>query len=135
MSRSGYSDDCDNDWRLICWRGAVKKAIEGKRGQAFFKEMLAALDAMPEKKLLSHDFITPKGVCAIGAVIKERGVNVADIDPEDDSSRYPIAKRLGIAPAMAAEIMYENDESYYYGSETPEHRYTRMREWIRSQIK
>jgi len=47
MSRSGYSDDCDDQWSLICWRGAVKSAIRGKRGQAFLKEMLAALDALP----------------------------------------------------------------------------------------
>lgn len=29
MSRSGYTDDCESDWGMICWRGAVKAAIRG----------------------------------------------------------------------------------------------------------
>src|SRR5262245_16738600 len=36
------------------WRGAVHAAIFGKRGQAFLTELLAALDALPEKKLLVY---------------------------------------------------------------------------------
>lgn len=44
MSRSGYNDDCDG-WALIRWRGAVNSAINGKRGQAFLRELVAALDA------------------------------------------------------------------------------------------
>lgn len=54
MSRSGYSDDLDS-WSMIRWRGAVTSATRGARGQAFFREMLAALDAMPEKKLIADD--------------------------------------------------------------------------------
>jgi hypothetical protein len=46
MSRSGYSDD-HSEWDLIRWRGAVASAIRGKRGQAFLRELLVALDAMP----------------------------------------------------------------------------------------
>ena len=46
MSRSGYGDDI-GQWDLIRWRGAVQSAMCGKRGQAFLKEMLAALDALP----------------------------------------------------------------------------------------
>ena len=53
MSRSGYSDDCEN---LGLWRGAVEKSIKGKRGQAFLKEMLVALDSLPEKKLIENDY-------------------------------------------------------------------------------
>ena len=45
MSRSGYTDDYDDgyEWANIRWRGAVKSAIRGKRGQATLK---AILDAM-----------------------------------------------------------------------------------------
>jgi len=57
MSRSGYSDDCEDNWSWICWRGAVKSAIRGKRGQAFLRETLAALDALPERKLIAKDLI------------------------------------------------------------------------------
>ena len=55
MSRSGYSDDCDNAWSLIRWRGAVASAIRGKRGQEFLYEMLHALAALPERKLIAFD--------------------------------------------------------------------------------
>jgi len=41
MSRSGYSDDCDV-WALIRWRGAVKSAIRGARGQAMLRELIQA---------------------------------------------------------------------------------------------
>lgn len=42
MSRSGYSDDCEN---IGLWRGAVERAIRGVWGQALLLEMAAALDA------------------------------------------------------------------------------------------
>ena len=46
MSRSGYTDDMEDMWQHICWRGAVASAIRGRRGQAFLREMLAAMDAI-----------------------------------------------------------------------------------------
>lgn len=126
MSRSGYSYDCDY---LGLWRGAVSKAIRGNRGQSFLKEMLTALDALPEKKLITGDFKTNTGeVCALGAVGLKRGIDLTEINPED---RGPVGKLFGIAPAMAAEIMYENDEgSVARGIETPEDRFQRIRAWV-----
>ena len=75
MSRSGYSVDGDLDhWQLIRWRGAVNSAMNGKRGQAFLRELLDALDALPEPKLIDHDLVRYDGstdtnlFCALGAV-------------------------------------------------------------------
>jgi hypothetical protein len=130
MSRSGYSDDCDDQWEFIMWRGAVKRAMSGARGQAFLKEMLAALDALPEKKLIAHELEADGAVCAIGAVGKSRGVDMASVDPENSDK---VASTFGIARAMACEIAYMNDEGT--GRETPEARYERMREWIKSEIR
>ncbi len=128
MSRSGYSDDC---WGvdLICWRGAVASAIRGKRGQAFLYEMLHAMAALPERKLVSHDLEADGAVCAIGSVGKARGIDMKKLDPED---RDAVAKAFGIAPALAAEIVYMNDEADW--SETPEERFVRMRNWIEEQL-
>jgi hypothetical protein len=125
MSRSGYSDDCDN---LPLWRGAVRRAINGKRGQAFLREMLAALDAMPEKRLIDEDLIHDGAVCAIGSVGAARGIDMSKIDAHDSEQ---VANAFGIAPAMAAEIEYQNDEMapYWKGPETPEQRWQRMRQW------
>ena len=139
MSRSGYTDDCDNDWRWVMWRGAVAQATAGKRGQAFLREMLTALDAMPAKQLIAHDLVVPPPdfippntmplVCAIGAVGLARGVDMTDVDPEDPER---VAKMFGIAPALAAEIVYMNDENYYRSAEA---RWTRVREWVATQIR
>ncbi len=133
MSRSGYSDSCDG-WQLIMWRGAVKKAIDGKRGQAFLEEMLIALDALPDKKLIKDDLVTPQGeVCAIGSVLQARGVDTTELDiycPEN------IAAVVGIAPALVQDIEFINDEAHdYYGRLTDERRFEIVRNWVVSQIK
>lgn len=126
MSRSGYYDDgSDGAWSLIRWRGAVASAIRGKRGQAFLHEMIAALDALPQPRLIVGELEQAGEVCAIGSVGRQRGLNMADIDIED---REQLAEAFGIATAMAAEIMYENDEACFR-PETPEQRFQRMRAW------
>lgn len=139
MSRSGYSDDCDG-WALIRWRGAVESAIRGKRGQTLLREMLTALDAMPRKRLIADELITRDGeCCALGAVAMTRGLSVNGVDVHD---RESVADLFGIAPALAAEVVYENDEGRPwvfdgkgYRSETPEERFKRMRAWVAAQIK
>lgn len=130
MSRHGYSDDCDDQWSSICWRGAVKSALRGKRGQAFLREMLVALDAMPDKSLVAEELVTPTGeVCAMGAVLKARGVDVGNVDPEDTEA---VAKVTGLAESMVREIAYMNDD---WRGETQQVRWARMRAWVASQIK
>jgi hypothetical protein len=133
MSRSGYSE-CDDgsDWGLIRWRGAVASAIRGKRGQAFLKEMVQAMDALPEPRLVAEVLQEDEqegAVCAIGSVGRARGVDMSKIDVED---RESIAAHFGISEALAAEIMYENDENAPWSlkrEETPEERFQRVRAW------
>ena len=123
LSRSGYSDGIDT-WDLIRWRGAVASAIRGKRGQAFFREMKEALEALPEKRLIAGDLVSNGECCAMGAVALNRGMDVTNVDPED---RDDVAATFGIAPALAAEISFENDECYV---NTPEQRYEKMYKWV-----
>lgn len=57
MSRSGYVDDCDDMLALGRWRGAVRSAIRGARGQSLLREALVILDALPpEKRRLMYGF-------------------------------------------------------------------------------
>jgi len=49
MTRHGYVDDSEDTLAYGRWRAQVQSAIRGKRGQAFLKELAAAMDAMPEK--------------------------------------------------------------------------------------
>lgn len=129
MSRADYSDDFDGE-ELALWRGAVNSAINGKRGQAFLKEMLAALDALPEPNLIADALIQDGAVCAIGAVGKMRGVDMTKIDPED---YVTVANTFGIACALAREIAYMNDDAYLHA--TPEERFQKMRAWVVAEIK
>ena len=131
MSRSGYSDDLDQ-WRLIMYRGQVASAIRGARGQAFLRELLAALDAMPEKKLIAHEWVTPNGeVCALGCLAVAKGIDASTVDAEEPDE---VASAFNIASQLAAEVAFQNDEGAYY-METPDHRWMRMREWVASQIR
>jgi len=124
VSRSGYSDDCYGT-ELVLWRSAVDRALLGRRGQAFLRKLRDALDAMPVKRLITNEFVNEKGeVCALGAVDPK-----AAVDPED---RRAVAQHFGIAPAMAAEIVYMNDE--FWPNLEPEERWTRMRAWVEHQI-
>lgn len=116
MSRSGYIDDCDQ-WDLIRWRGAVASSIRGKRGQAFLRELVTALDALPEKKLIAEELEIEGQVCALGAVGRARGLDMAGVDPGDHDT---VASVFQIPHALACEIMWENDEQaafFYYGYE------------------
>ena len=72
------------------------------------RELVQALDALPEKRLAAGSLVTAEGeYCTLGALGRARGMDMAPIDPED---REAVAKAFGVAEALAAEIMYLNDE-------------------------
>jgi len=130
MSRSGYTDDCESNWSLICWRGAVKSAIRGRRGQKLLQELAMALDAMPVKRLITNDLENAEGeFCTLGVLGAARGLReeFKKVDPEDSDE---IAALFDIAPALAREIVYENDEGDVWREYTPAQRWSRMREWV-----
>ena len=134
MSRSGYSDDydCDIDqWAMIRWRGAVKSALRGRRGQAFLLEAVAALDALPAPELARNNLVANGAFCTLGSVGLARSLDVSKVDPEDHEL---VAKTFAIPHSLACEIMYENDEGTW-GLETPGSRWLRMRAWLSSLIK
>lgn len=141
MSRAGYSEDLDN-WDLIRWRGRVASATRGRRGQKMLRDLLAALDAMPEKALVIGELQTESGdVCALGALGKARGIDMSNIDPDEPDQ---VAAAFDIAAPLAREIVYTNDEVFDRIWDqsinrmvivTPELRWKKMREWTASQIK
>ena len=166
MSRSGYTDDNDDPLAHGRWRQAVKRAIEGQRGQALLRELVEALDAMPDKRLYSGSFATAEGeFCALGVLGAKRGTKMDDLGDDYDCEPETVGQRFGIAPAMAAEIMYMNDEyavdewkwvdveicgpvrPYYpdwgdhkksvrvHNTRAPEERWAAMRAWAVAQLK
>lgn len=131
MTRSNYSDDLDPE-DLAMWRGQVASAIRGKRGQRLLRDLVAALDAMPEKVLVTEELVNEDGdYCALGAVGARRGIGLADLDPEDFEA---VAKAFDIAEPLAREVMWVNDEVGYVG-ETPAQRWQRVRDWASKLLK
>ena len=132
MSRSGYcedswGDDEGDNWRMIMFRGQVASAIRGKRGQAFLKELIVALEAMPEKRLIAEELIDNGEVCALGCVGRARGMDLEKLDPENHEG---LATAFGIAQRLITEIEYENDET----CSTPEHRWEWMHRWAKQNL-
>jgi len=94
--------------------------------------MLAALDALPQPRLIANELVSDTGeVCAIGSVGAARGADMARIDPGE---RDEVAHAFGLAEAMVAEIAYVNDECGRH-EETPEERFIRVRKWVVSQVR
>ena len=145
MSRSGYTDGHD-PWDMIRYRGAVASAIRGNRGQAFLRELETALLELPKKELIVGEFADEAtgDVCLLGSVAVRRkeqnGMSREDalraVQREYSNNCPPdeIAPLVGIATALAAEAMYENDEATYR-VENAEQRYRRCLNWVRSNIK
>jgi hypothetical protein len=129
MSRSGYIDDGDQSG-IAMWRGQVASAIRGKRGQAFLRELIEALDARPEKKLIVEDLERGGEVCALGAVGVKRGIDMGPLNPYDTET---LAGVFGIAHQLVAEIEFMNDEGVW--AKTPEERWQGMRDWAVKQLK
>lgn len=142
MSRHGYSDDfgCEDPWDMIRYRGQVESAIRGKRGQRLFREMVAALDAMPQKRLVARALEKDGEVCALGAVGRARGLDMSkiviedddDYDFDEDTVPTATAALFDIAVPLAREVAFMNDDHY---SATPEARWKRMRDWAARQIR
>jgi len=152
MSRSGLNEaDFDSTEDVLQYgrfRGQVSSAIKGKRGQQFFRAVIEALDAMPEKRLIRNPMNTadagPDGdveydslgdadgnVCVLGALAKHRGLPVLEFDAEDHDK---LAETFNVAPQLAQEVMWMNDE-YFDRGFTPEARWKNMREWAEKQLK
>jgi hypothetical protein len=127
MSRSGYSDDGGTE----LYRANIDRALKGKRGQDFLKELVKALDALPNKRLIAGDLSREGEVCAIGALGLYKNIDIVDIDPEDPQR---VAKMFNVSESMAREVVFENDEATYT-IETPEARWQRMRNWAVALIK
>ncbi len=132
MSRSGYSDDYDDEnGALAMWRGQVASAIRGKRGQKLLRDLIEGLDALPEKVLIAERLQEPETgcVCALGAVGLKRGIDLAPLEPlAEGGCTDAIGSAFDIASQLAAEVQYINDEGGWH-RETPRARWERVRSW------
>jgi hypothetical protein len=131
VSRSGYVDDMEDSLAFGRWRAQVASSIRGARGQKALREILAALDAMPEKSLIREELKSEDGVCALGALGDARHINMQEIDPEDPDA---VAAAFDISHQLASEIAHHNDEylgSHATGAQVWQH----MHDWIAANIR
>lgn len=159
MSRIEYVDaDSQEQWLRMCaFEANTERHLKGKKGQAVLRELEAALLALPEKKLLEGTFIvTPDadnpqgGVCAMGCLLLKRKMDkgltrqeaLREIDEEaptdvldEDYGGWEVIKQtaqyMNCKINFVWEVVEQNDE---FGGRTPEQRYARVLEWVRSQI-
>ena len=130
--RSGLVEAGELDQKdYAMWRGRVASSIRGRRGQQLLRDALAALDAMPAKRLIPEAIVEDGDVCLLGAVANARGMPAVNLlDPEDHDD---LSKKFNVAACLIREIEYVNDEEGR-AEETPEERFIRVRKWIERHI-
>jgi hypothetical protein len=164
MSRINDNYECDDTASFLrgcAFEANAHRALFGKKGQRFLRELEAALLAMPEKRLSDGRLARTTVVgtelvgecCALGAVALQREVAagtprpvamqelalVSKPDDEDDESydgwemTGHAADILGIVKPLAWTVVCANDE--YSRSDSPEDRWQYMLKWARSRIR
>jgi hypothetical protein len=89
--------------------------------------MLAALDALPHKRLIAYEIEKDGDVCALGSVARARSLDATSLDPYDHEG---LGKVFDIPSKLVQEIEFIND--YWWG--TPEDRFIGVRKWVIQQI-
>lgn len=144
MSRSGYTDECDEYWQVAMWRGAVASAIRGRRGQRLLRDLAEGMDAMPAKCLIRGELEEDGAVCALGVVGQKRGIDLAELagnEEADGGNNDKIAEAFDVAHVLACEVQYINDEGAYdkykrpENRETPAQRWERVRKWVAENLR
>ena len=125
--------------------GAAKwqAPFAGGAGRKLLRDFVAALDAMPEKRLGAGALKDEDScMCSLGVVAEARKLDMADVDFGECDYEYgpsidhkAFADRFDVASQLTKEIMFMNDEGGWYGNETPEQRWSRMRQWAADHLK
>jgi hypothetical protein len=141
MSRSGFHEiyDYDRDAILSMGRtkGQILSASRGKRGQAFFRKALAALDKMEDKRLAGGTFGVAQGgcMCLLTSLATETGrasVLTPGRDLEyDDTICDDMADAFNVAPILLRDLVWDNDEN---APRDPASRWQWMRDRIEAAI-
>ena len=132
MSRSGYGWDEPEDLSDWQYRNAVAAAIRGRRGQKFLCRLRDALDSMPRKRLIAGWFFKDGDCCAIAAVADDDKRRKLEAIEGMSDNGDELARIFGIAPSLAREIEYANDEQ---ACGDPESRWRYMRRWVDQHIR
>lgn len=144
-------DDCyDEDFpnQAALYQANTERALKGKRGKAFLRELEAALLTLSEKRLIEGRVCEEGQVCAMGALALKRkvdsGMQVKEAlewleaeAPEegyaDETGRF-MEKHFGIMERLSIHAAYVNDEYGAYGRQTAEERYGKVLKWVQEEL-
>lgn len=142
MSRTdAFDGDVDEKFPAHLWDSWYSRSLKGKRGQKNLRDFIAALDAMPEKRLIADAEVEKHpvddereyevaGVCAVACFAASRGEDPRWFGGEEDSDIFTTAelgKNAGLSWTMAWEMARANDD--VFSDSTPEERWQKMRDW------
>lgn len=134
MGRAEYSEDCDGS-EVFLYRRSVETALRGRRGQRLVRDLIAGLEAMEDRRLITEDLVDDEGcVCALGAVARIRNIDDTLLKVLNDQSPSLVARVLDIAESLAREVMFENDDDFGIHIETPEQRWERVYAWAQAHL-
>ena len=125
------------------WYANLRRTMLSARGQAFLRELLEALDTLPQKRLIPGALQQGREVCAIGAVGLKRCMDLTALDSNEQDE---IAHAFGVSSMMVQEIAYWNDQGMEacvlgitdgggFKENTPEDRFGFVRAWVVSWLK
>lgn len=145
MSRVYMSEDMTLGAHEL-WTANAERAIRGKAGRRFLRELRAAMEALPDKRLIEGSFSLGGEVCAMGAVAVQREIAAGKTREEalalveevwggegrtDDDGASIGREALGLTYVLAWELAFLNDgDGYDRARTTPEDRYRKVMKWI-----
>jgi hypothetical protein len=152
MSRISYSEDEAYPGQHALWQANCRRSLAGKAGQAALRDLVAALEALPAPVLIAHHLARKGEVCAVGAVVLHRKVNLGQArdavlrelegepieedawDWEDEEGETEgVGVAVGIPRLVAWRLACLNDIDLDYC--TPAQRYEKVLAWARKRLR
>lgn len=104
--RINYSDEEDYPGQFHLFQANCARSLYGKSGQAALRELESALLALPTKRLIANELDNGVDCCAIGAVVRHRGLESTEFDEE---AMEEVGEDLGMPRLVAWKVVEAND--------------------------
>lgn len=133
--RINWSEDEDRPGQFDLWQANCRRSLAGKAGQQALRDLEAELLRMPEKRLIGNDLAADGKVCAVGALLRGRGMAQSRLEELSDcgDETDEIATAEGVPRLVAWKLVELNDIELE--QRTPERRYEAVLAWVREQTK
>jgi hypothetical protein len=136
--RFNYSEDEDFPGQFELWQANCQRSLSGKIGQAALRDLLAALLALPSKRLIANELDDGENVCAIGALARYKGLPARTVE---DADTQDVGIECGMPRLVAWKVVELNDVEFDYKwaegkriEYTPEERYSAVLKWVQGAL-